>query len=487
MNASPEFLESGEVARLIPVIADSRREQRVASVFLATLAAVPDLAQQLLSTAGIRLGKRSVIDTYTEVVLKEHSEAKDRPDGLIVITAGKNSWKALLEAKIGSSMLEEDQVHRYLQLARQCEIDAVITLSNQFVARPTHSPIRVPKTLTRRVDLFHWSWKTVATEAVLLQARDAVKDPDQAFILREFVRFISHDSVGITGFDRMPSQWRDAVTLVKSGGFIGKTTPEAEALVSAWHQETRDLALRMSQHLATEVVVRLPRAHASDADQRFRDDCAKLSSHNKLEVEYEIPNAASPLTVTADLVSQTIRVAMEAGAPLDKQRGTARVNWLLRQLKATSDEQLFVRISWPSRAQDTVCRLSDIREDPKAIVGGAPLPPKSFEVFQLCDDARRFTGRKTFIEEIERVVPQFYDNVGQRLERWVPKPPKPVKNEMAVSDVEPQPQVREKRSEPPVQTERPGLASGNQHSTLIEMPAFLRRSILGRRVELDDR
>lgn len=478
MTVSTDFLESGEIARLIPVIADSRREQRVASVFLATLSAVPDLAQPLLSGLGVRVGKRSVIDTYTEVVLKTRNDVKDRPDGLIVVSSGSKSWKALVEAKIGSAQLDDQQVQRYMTLARDNGIDAVITISNQFVARPTHSPIKAPKTLTRRVDLFHWSWKTILTESVLLQTRDAVSDPDQAFILREFIRFLSHDSVGVSGFDRMPPAWRDTVTLVKSGGSLAKHSPEAAALVTAWHQETRDLALRMSQHLASDVRVKLSRGHSVDGDLRLKDDCAKLAAHKRLEVDYEIPNAASPLSVTADLVSQTIRVGMEVDAPQDKQRGPARVNWLLRQLKAANDDQLFVRIIWPSRAKDSVCRLSELRENPKSALGDTTHPPKGFEVFLLSDDGRRFAGRKTFIEEVEKAVPDFYDNVGQSLERWVPRPPKPIAKEPPAGEVEAPRPVEHRVIEQPVSPERTGPAPGNQHSVLLEIPDFLRRITL---------
>lgn len=122
-------------------------------------------------------------------------------------------------------MLDDGQVQRYLQIARDNEIDAVVTLSNQFAARPAHTPVNAPKALTKRVSLYHWSWKTILTEAILLQTRDAVPDPDQAFILREFVRFLSHNSVGVSGFERMPAPWRDAVTLVKSGGAMGNDPP----------------------------------------------------------------------------------------------------------------------------------------------------------------------------------------------------------------------------------------------------------------------
>jgi len=379
MTSLPDILESADIARLIPVIADSRREQRVASVFLATLSAVPGFAKPLLSSIGVRLGKRSVIDTFTEVVVKGHKEAKSRPDGLITVSTSKKPWLALVEAKIGNSPLDDEQVQRYLQLARSSGIDAVITLSNQFVARPTHSPVNTPKPLTKKVDLFHWSWKTILTEAILLQRQGAIADPDQAFILREFVRFLSHGSIGVSGFERMPSQWRDTVTLVKSGGGIAKNSPDAEAVVAAWHQEARDLALRMSQHLAATVDVKLPRVHTNDPEQRLKDDCAKLGTQHKLQAVYEIPNAASDLSVTVDLMSQTIRVGMEVDAPQDKQRGAARVNWLLRQFKSDENDPLFVRIVWPSRAQDTVCRLSELRENPKAIVGDASQPPKSFE------------------------------------------------------------------------------------------------------------
>ena len=60
MSRLPEILISGEIARLIPVIADSRKEQRVTSVFLATLSAVPSFAQSFIcddrATDGVTLG-----------------------------------------------------------------------------------------------------------------------------------------------------------------------------------------------------------------------------------------------------------------------------------------------------------------------------------------------------------------------------------------------------------------------------------------------
>src|SRR5690606_28093368 len=53
------------------------------------------------------------------------------------------------------------------------------------------------------------------------------------------------------------------------------------------------------------------------------------------------------------------------------------------------------------------------------------------------DIAGRFSGNKTFIEELERLVPEFYENVGQHLQPFRPKPPqlKPEQGEGAVEAV----------------------------------------------------
>ena len=274
----PEFVKSGEVARLIPVIADSRKEQRVTSVFLATLPAVPDFAKVILASVGQRIGNRMQINSFTEVVFKDQAQGvSDRPDGLLILDSGRNSWSALIEAKIGSAQLDSDQVQRYVQLARNNELDAVITISNELAEKPSHVPVNIPKNLLRKVNVFHWSWKFILTEAILLQSRAAISDPDQAFLLREFIRFMSHDSIGVRGFERMPPEWTDVISHLQGGGALKRNSVEIELVAAAWHQEVRDLTLRMSHHLAVSVENKISRIHAANQEQRLKDDCQDLA------------------------------------------------------------------------------------------------------------------------------------------------------------------------------------------------------------------
>jgi hypothetical protein len=52
----PDYLISGEQARLIPVAADTSKEVRAASILLATLMSVPPFARTMLASLGQRVG-----------------------------------------------------------------------------------------------------------------------------------------------------------------------------------------------------------------------------------------------------------------------------------------------------------------------------------------------------------------------------------------------------------------------------------------------
>ena len=478
MTEIPSFLKSGEIARLIPVIADSRKEQRVASVFLAALSAIPDLAETLLDSIGQRVGKRTSINSYTEVVFEDQQpELRDRPDGLLIVDRGRSTWAALIEAKIGNNSINSDQVDRYAQLARNNSIDSVITISNEFALRPDHCPVELSKPLQRKIKLFHWSWKFILTEALLLQSRAAIKDPDQAFLLRELIRFLSHDSIGVTGFTQMPPEWKDLATQVQSGAIPRKNSPEAVAVVKAWHQEIRDLALRISHDLSVNVSVKLARSHVADADLHIKDACAQLENRQHLTAALEVPDAASDIAIAADLKARSIRIGMQIAAPQDRQRTSARINWLLRQLKDATSENLFVRIIWPRRTQDTICSLEALRTDTRKVEAENAQPPRAFEVFLVTTDTRRFAGRKTFVEELESAVPAFYEQVGQHLQTWRPKPPKPSKPPEDIDKpiAEDNGGVAPKSMTPDAVAPHT-TAAGNRHTALLEIPSFLKRA-----------
>ena len=74
------------------------------------------------------------------------------------------------------------------------------------------------------------------------------------------------------------------------------------------------------------------------------------------------------------------------------------------------------RLILPHRSKSAVFPLATLRKEPSVVEEvNSKVPPKAFEVFMTSVSARRFMGRRTVIEDIEDVVPSFYEKVGQHL------------------------------------------------------------------------
>lgn len=212
-----------------------------------------------------------------------------------MLTTGGREWKALVEAKVGNSDLELQQVEGYLDLARENEIDALITISNQFAAVPNAHPLQLSHSARKRVQLYHWSWMHILTEATLLLTNDDVDDRDQRFVLNEMVRFLTHQSAGVKGFDQMPAAWTELVNSAQAGAAPSPNTTQTRETIGAWHQVVRDLSLTMSRQIGVEVSPKIPREHLKDLEARAKADAVKLCEEQCLSATLAVPDAAAPI------------------------------------------------------------------------------------------------------------------------------------------------------------------------------------------------
>jgi hypothetical protein len=434
MEDKSELLVSGERARLFPVLADTSKEGRTLSILLACFETVDNFGKSLLSDLGIKVGARTQIKTYTEVVLKKGGDKAVRPDGLIVVKSGTTTWTALVEAKVGNSDLNAEQLESYLEIARLNGIDALITISNQFAPLPTHHPVQLSTASLKKARVAHWSWMYLLTQATLQLGNDEITDREQRVILNEMVRFLSHPSAGVKGFDQMPAAWTDVVNAVQAGGTIAAKSDAAQEVVGAWYQETRDLSLILSRQLGEDVSVRVPRAHVRDPELRMKTDLQTLATENCLRAEFDVPNTAGVIEVCADLRKRSVFASMRVAAPADRKSIKARLSWLVRQLQKSNPEGIHIRFIWPGRGQFTQQPLAVLRERPE-VAEDSDKVVSSFEVVFARDLGVRFAQRKNFIVEIEQALPDFYEQVGQHLKAWQPTAPKIKEDRSEASDV----------------------------------------------------
>jgi hypothetical protein len=421
----PDFLACGEKARLIPSVADTSRECRITSILLATMMSVEEFGKGMLNQLGIRVGKTSKIQCFTEIVFKGEQQSKIRPDGLIIVKTGNKEWRAIVECKIGKAELDKAQVEAYLDLSKQFGIDAVITISNLSVADASHHPLQVNKVKTRNVALYHWSWMHLITESIMWTKHYGIADSDQGYILTEFVRYLQHPSSGILSFDRMNAEWKDVCTSIQHGMPVNKGAKDVTESVNSWHQLIRGLSLEMSVAVGRSVIVPLRREHYADPQKRLLNDCQLLATDNKLETEFEVPNAASRIKFCADFKRRTISASMRIKAPEDRVRAKARINWMFQQLKNCADDNLLIKIVWPSRIADTFITLGKLKANvDSALNDKTDLPPAAFEIILTRDLAGRYKGAQTFVQDGQAVLLEFYTVIGQHLREWVATPPK---------------------------------------------------------------
>jgi len=423
----PEYLSSGELARLIPVA--TKPELRNTCVTCAMLMAVEEFAEALLGALGAPTGKRAKISVWVEPVFKQSKiDNKDRPDALIVVDNGRREWRALLESKVKGADLDQSQIERYLDIAKTYSVDAVVTISNQFVATPTQSPCNINRNKLKKVALYHWSWSFLKTEAKIQLSKSVVSDPDQAYMLDEYVRFLEHESAGVSEFAQMGKEWVEACKLYYAKSKLDKKSPLAFAVVSDWDELMRSTALLMSRELETNVTTVLSAKERKDPNSRLEVLQSDFVATGLLESRLSVPDAASHISVEADLSSRSVTVSMTVDAPRDKKRAPATVTWLLRQLAKTENDNIMIVAKWPSRTQDTCKDLATIREDVSAVVADRKNQlPRAFEIRAVSDLGGKFTQRRNFVPELVSCVTRFYEAVGQHVVPWQAPPPKPRK------------------------------------------------------------
>ena len=130
-----------------------------------------------------------------------------------------------------------------------------------------------PRELEGRLELYHWSWMTLVTLAtVLLSSADEEFDPEQHFILKEVLRYFSHENTDVRGFHQMNPEWSPLLQSVHSGAATHKSHPHVVKTICAWHQEQSDICLILSRKLKLPVTLRLRKHHRDNQTARVEDD-----------------------------------------------------------------------------------------------------------------------------------------------------------------------------------------------------------------------
>jgi hypothetical protein len=418
--------ESWQQARLIPtsgINGEKERERRATSATLAVMKSVKDFGLALVKPLGAFSGN---IDVFIEVPFPLNDQ-RLYPDGLIRITRGSKRWVALVEVKTGVAKLEKQQIENYLDVARDEEFDAVITISNEIATMPGVHPVDVDKRKTKKVDLFHLSWTQILTEAVMQKVHRRIEDPDQAWILGELIRYLEHPNSGALDFEDMGASWTNVRDAVQTGTFR-ETDKSAMDVVSRWDQLMRYVSLRMGKQLGIEVSPVFAKNDLANPAAYMQSSLSQLGKKSTLDGVIRVNGAIAPISIIADLRATQVTTYVEIAAPKDGRQLT-KVSWLLRQLQNAPDGVRIDCFAAHSRGASTSELLKLVRDDPKVLIGDGKRDIRTFRVALSAPmGTKRAAGKGGFVQSVTDLVDDFYENVVRSVKPWAPKAP-PIRNE----------------------------------------------------------
>ena len=419
-------LENKREVRLFPSVhlsSDREAELRATASLLAAIRVVSEFGRRIVSLSN---GPKGQLACHTEVSAKLEEIRGDAPkklslDGVLTVKRGKTYWVAFVEVKVGAAKLGKEQIDKYHQLAKQEKADVLITVSNQ-PARADGGP---PLTLDRQcnIPVVHFSWERLLSQAQVLS--EEVSDPDQKWILAEWIRYVDDSNSRIIIPPDLGPHWR-AVLEAAGKNALKESNSELHDVALHWVGYLRKAAFRLRAKEKVDVEVYMSRKARENSDLQAQESVN--AQEGTLNGTLRIRGTAGNIEIKAILPSRKVQYSLRVAAPTAGQMKT-RIGWLSRQLLTKKEDRpsgdLVIVTHW-TKGEPTTVPVHAYLEDIARLCAykdGSRVPqdakPRSFQIVWT----RSFSDRRSrdrpavhILEGISQDLKEFYCKVVKHIE-----------------------------------------------------------------------
>lgn len=415
------------LVRLFPTVRianTAEAEMRATAALLATVRAVSEFGRTIVKLAGGPAGR---ITCYTEVPYVDRSQVPPgvlRPDGLLVVNRGAKRWRCFVEVKVNSNAIEQDQIEKYLQLAKQEEVDAVITVSNDA----SIDGLGFTKNQLRGIELLHLSWDRLLSEARVLRGQGGVDDSDQQWLLDEWIQYVSDPASRIIDPPSLGAYFGELLTAARENHLAGAVLAVKD-VCAHWDGFLKKAAHRLRARLGVEVNPGMTAAEKQSHEVRIANLQRLVQTESRLVGSLKVRNAASNINIDVLLPQRAVRFGIEVKAPTTGRQLT-RLKWMTRQLtKAPPTAR--IQVHWDKKLRSQA-RLSDLDDELRCLcldAHGQPIPADvhaRYFTVEWTQDLQKPKGRSTapILDGIMADLEKFYREVVEGIVAFVPPAPK---------------------------------------------------------------
>jgi len=423
------FVQNGQIklqqARLIPTL-KTGDEMALTSIFLSTVKLVKEYRDGIFKS--IKLNRSGKTYYYTEASFPEINNSKI--DGLIIVVIkGVISDAVFFEMKSKNNGIDKNQIEGYLSISKKLKVNKLITVSNEFVADLTHSPIKIKP--PKNVSLYHFSWTYLLTKGRLLLFKNDhnIQDNDQVEIMSEVLYYFEDDKSGVYKHTQMKSGWKELAENIKTQKALKITDEYIEDAVLSWYEEEKHMALLMSKKLGV-----LVKSSPKNKDS-LKKDIKRIVTEHFLNGELIIKNSVSNIRLMAEFERRLLAMSIKITPPLDKGN-KAKITWISRQFEncKKKNEILFQKLEKDIILETDIkfaqanikVKLSELDE---LIEKTKTKDIQGFKIVLNRSLGSRFASNKNFIVDIEKMVLEYYEGIVQHISTWNRPTPKIIQDE----------------------------------------------------------
>jgi len=418
------FAKAGQIqvqpARLIPTLRTGD-EMALTSIFLSTVKLVKEYRNSIFKE--LKLSRGGKVYYYTEASFPDIS--KSRIDGLItIVIKGVIKDAAFFEMKNKNNGIDKNQVEAYLDISKKLRVNKLVTVSNEFVADPSHSPVkvRVPKSVT----LSHFSWTYLLTKGQLLLFKNEanIKDEDQIEIMKEALLYLESPISGVSGYTQMKPGWKTLAEDIRAQKSLKVSDSHVEDAVLSWYEEEKDMALLMSRKLGVLV------KSTSKGKDSLKSDIKKLVTENFLSGTLSVKNSVSDIKIVAEFERRNVSMSVKVVPPMDKGN-LGRISWINRQLENSKkksevgfngiENNIWIEADVKYAKANLKVKLKEL-DVLKELSQGKEI--QAFHIVVINGFGSNFASTKKFIEIIEQMVLDYYGGIVQHMTNWNKPAPK---------------------------------------------------------------
>ena len=340
---------------------------------------------------------------------------------------------AIIEFKSAKASVDSEQIEDYIQFSRKnLGINKIVSISSEFTSGSKVLPYELDKRLTKNFNVYHLSWSYLKTLANLLlfDNDENIEDEDQVLLMHEVLEFLEDENVGLKGYQSMNSDWKQVAADFKSG--VQSKEPILRETVYAWHQEQNDMAHILSKHLGV-MVKTFSKKKSGNLEQMIDSEIRSLKKSGQLMFDLDIKGSFSDIAVIADFNSNTVSMEVEVTPPLSGEtKSKRRLSWMYNQLSNCSKknpdafnalaDDIYIEVKQKHLRNNIKVCIQDWDDILNRLDKGRDIV--EFKISYQKNLKKAFTQPRSFVNETEQMMLNYYAVVVQYLKNWTSPQPR---------------------------------------------------------------